>query len=532
MRSLSFTSLLLVPTLVLSLFGVNACSGGDPEETKDASVAGSGGASDSTKSGTGGADEGTPGLAEVETDGARRLFFADEALACHVSEAGALRCSDAGEPWTEHLPGTFATAGGAEGLVCGATTDGKLLCSSRFCTVDDAPCSSPNGAFTSVGVGASFACALDEGGSISCFGTGAAGETSPPTGSFDELSAFDDKACALSLGSATCWGNVGGPFGLDLEELAPGLSNIIVDRNRVCGLTPQGMVSCDAFVPAGYLEIEGTSFLAFDARVNSVCGLADGGVVHCSGSSHFSRTTPPSGGFTQIANHQANACGLRPDDTVECWGDDFGNGAGVEECLVGDVRLSLDASPVEMIDYLILNSPPAEGQSLGIGQSYWLMGEQASPRLMCTPDSATSLVSKNGDELVFDLSELVDMSACPGTPISGSLSTEDGAESSVDGTTGWVDTSHGSNGITGSRLVHVRYPDGSFVRAYFDESHTFQWGYLIAHADSPLGAGVICLGEASITEGFIVDDYRFSNLSRLDPCSESGSSTLTGCSRR
>jgi hypothetical protein len=31
---------------------------------------------------------------------------------------------------------------------------------------------------------------------------------------------------------------------------------------------------------------------------------------------------PPAGAFTQLAVGYTHACGLRPDHTVECWGDD------------------------------------------------------------------------------------------------------------------------------------------------------------------------------------------------------------------
>jgi hypothetical protein len=46
------------------------------------------------------------------------------------------------------------------------------------------------------------------------------------------------------------------------------------------------------------------------------CALFVSGGVVCGG------LTPPAGTFTQPAVGYTHACGLRPDRTIECWGDD------------------------------------------------------------------------------------------------------------------------------------------------------------------------------------------------------------------
>ena len=59
--------------------------------------------------------------------------------------------------------------------------------------------------FVDVGVGASYSCALDSAGAVSCWGSGSA--ATAPSGTFVDIEAGVYHACAQDAsGFLTCWG--------------------------------------------------------------------------------------------------------------------------------------------------------------------------------------------------------------------------------------------------------------------------------------------------------------------------------------
>jgi len=122
---------------------------------------------------------------------------------------------------------------------------------------------------------------------------------------------------------------------------------IAVGHNTACALLPSGHVSCDGFggVPPGASPLGRIS-----AGGDGVCGLTSTGSASCTGDvlDHF---TPHDGPYADLVNTAEDACGMRGDGVVECWGWSFGDPAGIETCqfnhaLLRVAELSCPGAPV------------------------------------------------------------------------------------------------------------------------------------------------------------------------------------------
>lgn len=136
---------------------------------------------------------------------------------CGLSDDGLVECASEsifGAP----LPPNerFSSLAAANSIVCGLTSAGRTM----VCFGDESTgeiTGVPTGPFDGIAAGLSSngfdaVCGLRSGGSIECFGSGASGVTSPPAGSFTQVSVGGDFACALEEGGRVqCWG--ASPYG-------------------------------------------------------------------------------------------------------------------------------------------------------------------------------------------------------------------------------------------------------------------------------------------------------------------------------
>ena len=155
-------------------------------------------------------------------------------------------------------------------------------------------------------------------GVIVCWGQNDRGQASPPNGSFDEIAAGRDHACALDGGALICWG---WRFrGGDVIQEIPLLTDIQAGFAFTCGLTPSDDMAC---WDNRYSELEITHgpFISLGVGLIHACAIKVDGSVFCREETHFSqRSSPPSTKFAQIAGGWYYACGLTESSDIECWG--------------------------------------------------------------------------------------------------------------------------------------------------------------------------------------------------------------------
>jgi len=66
----------------------------------------------------------------------------------------------------------------------------------------------PAGTFVSVDAGGDYACGVETGGTIACWGDDSYGDAIPPAGTFSSVSAGSDNTCGVKMdGTIACWGS-------------------------------------------------------------------------------------------------------------------------------------------------------------------------------------------------------------------------------------------------------------------------------------------------------------------------------------
>lgn len=168
-------------------------------------------------------------------------------------------------------------------------------------------------------VGIEFGCALNRQKSIECWGTPGKdlGQTSFPTGSYQDVRADGASACAIkSDASFECWGEqVGVASGTDAVDVAIG-------GLHACVLKKGGSIVCHGTAGNPEVGTEAGPFSRVGAGSAISCGLGEDGKVECWGiasSSVVSRV--PDGRFSHLVVGAHHACAIDSNDlSVACWG--------------------------------------------------------------------------------------------------------------------------------------------------------------------------------------------------------------------
>ncbi len=133
------------------------------------------------------------------------ISMTDEAVLCAIKAADATaqcwQLKAGGVPASNPVSGTqFEMISGGGGM-CGVRGDNSLYCWGNSLT----PATGTD--FAEVATGNGFACARRSSGTVTCFGSNSYGQSTPPSGTFLELSAFGQTACGERTdGTVTCWG--------------------------------------------------------------------------------------------------------------------------------------------------------------------------------------------------------------------------------------------------------------------------------------------------------------------------------------
>ena len=191
-------------------------------------------------------------------------------------------------------------------------------------------------------------CGIRVEGTVECWGANHRGQADAPAGQFAGIAAGTGFSCGLRTGGAVeCWG-VDPPLTPEqmqafLERVlaslerpgdpAPGASRAVhAGGSQACVLDFNGWALCwdndqqasdgssaFSFGGVGGLDEPLTSLAVSDSRS---CGLRADNTLECWGSKGDSWASTPGGRFRAVSLGTSHSCGLRTGGTVECWGLD------------------------------------------------------------------------------------------------------------------------------------------------------------------------------------------------------------------
>ena len=163
--------------------------------------------------------------------------------------------------------------------------------------------------FIQVSAGAHHTCGLRADGDIVCWGahgdderlTESTGLLDSPPGSFSQIDAGHHHSCAIRQdGAVKCWGSMS----IEGDDMPP---------------QEKAMMEAMLAPPEG-------RFISVSAGFLFSCGVRDDNTAECWGlaASLSDALTPPVGEYTLVSVGGFHACGIRTDQTAVCWGSDLG----------------------------------------------------------------------------------------------------------------------------------------------------------------------------------------------------------------
>jgi len=171
------------------------------------------------------------------------------------------------------------------------------------------------GSYRQVSAGTQHACALRSDYFVVCWGRNYSGEIQPPATTFSQVSAGNLHTCGVRMDNrlVACWGDAPTPP-------AVAFTQVNVDSGPECGVTfAEGRVLCWMGVttvpPAVYKQV--------DVGAGYACGVLNTGSLLCWGQNLHGESSPPSGTYTQVSAAYTHTCAIRASDRgVVCWGQD------------------------------------------------------------------------------------------------------------------------------------------------------------------------------------------------------------------
>lgn len=165
-------------------------------------------------------------------------------------------------------------------MACGLRTDGTIACWGDFVNAGGQreAAVAPPGQFKELWVGLNFACALDLGSGVHCWGARTFHELGPvPPDRFNELGLGQNVACGVrSDGEIDCWMRYDGVA--EVSPVPPGpFEEVAVFGVNMCGVRPGGMVECwgnqyHRFTPPEF-EIPPVPLRGLEGGANFICGI-------------------------------------------------------------------------------------------------------------------------------------------------------------------------------------------------------------------------------------------------------------------
>jgi hypothetical protein len=181
---------------------------------------------------------------------------------------------------------------------------------------------------------------------LACWGYNGDGQSTPPSGTFTQVSAHYYHTCGLkSDGTVVCWGrNVEG------QSTPPGgtFTQVSVGGLHTCGLKSNGTILCWGENTYGQSMTPSGTFTQVSAGDWNTCGLKSDGTIVCWGAGttntgaipNYGQSIPPAGTFTMVSAGSYHTCGLKSDGVLTCWGNND-NGQSYPFSISGNVGLAL-----------------------------------------------------------------------------------------------------------------------------------------------------------------------------------------------
>lgn len=229
--------------------------------------------------------------------------------------------------------------------VCGVRTDGTLICDSEHHGLEVVP----EGRFEAVAVGEQFACALDGGRRLTCWGAGvdafkthadqqpdlvAKLQLDPqrwaPRGEFDSVTAAGKWACGVEdSGATSCWSfarthasRMRHPTAFEQVEMAASHDGSL----RACGIIKETRkIACWGFDDRTRYDLDSLrgAYIDLAHTGNELCAVDAKGAVDCTG---YEGNSSPA--FEQsmrdIVLGKHIACGVDAFDDLYCWRNEGG----------------------------------------------------------------------------------------------------------------------------------------------------------------------------------------------------------------
>jgi len=229
---------------------------------------------------------------------------------------------------------------------CAVREDGSVTCWGYGFTGESTPPSLPdNYDFVQVSAGAYHTCAVVHCtedpplvcpvGNVRCWGSDSDGQASPGANDrFSQVSAGGYHTCGVSGGSIDCWGNdAHGQAGPPLPPVGHEFVQVSAGHLHTCAVSECAAPPCieAANVTCWGNDVQGQStvpgvnpqFSQVSAGKFHTCGVKDDESIACWGQDGNGQSTPPAGSFQQVSVGLYHTCGVKTDGSIACWGADF-----------------------------------------------------------------------------------------------------------------------------------------------------------------------------------------------------------------
>ena len=196
------------------------------------------------------------------------------------------------------------------------------------CSAAVEPPAGPPAQIANVAISGGHSCALDPLGDVHCWGDGMPAEPAPEGSGFTQVGVAKDFACALErMGRVRCWGQEPQYLSVPSDNFV----KLAVGPWHACGIREDGSLSCWVGLmgsdpvrdpPAGrFVEVAIGSDHACAIRAGS-------GEVACWGKGYHGETQAPGGAFVKLCAGVFFSCGIRVDETLDCWGSNRNSALG------------------------------------------------------------------------------------------------------------------------------------------------------------------------------------------------------------